>query len=112
MRCTSWLAIDHGHADLAEALEQLHDLEREIGIEIAGGLIRNEQLGFRHHGARDADALLLAGRELERPRLLLAEQAHLVERRAHAFVDFAPGTPAMISGSATLSATGRSCSSL
>ena len=39
--------------------------------------------------ARDADALLLAGRERDRRVRLAAEQADLVERRAHALLDLA-----------------------
>ena len=80
---------DHRHADLVEAFEQFHDLERELRIEIAGGFIGNEQRGFRHHRAGDADALLLAGREFQRAAFFLAEQADLIERRADALVDFA-----------------------
>ena len=80
---------DHRHADLVEALEQFHDLERELRIEIAGGLIGNEQRRLRHHRPRDADPLLLAGREFQGERFLLAEQADLIQRRPHAFVDFA-----------------------
>ena len=58
-------------------------------IEIAGRFIGNEQRRFRDHGARNADALLLAGREFQGPVFLLAEQADLIERRAHALVDLA-----------------------
>ena len=38
----------------------------ERGIEIAGGLIGNQQRRLADDGARDADALLLADRELQR----------------------------------------------
>ena len=81
---------DHRHADVVEALEELHDLEREVGIEIAGRLVGDEQRRLADDGAGDADALLLAGRELERAAALLAEESHLVERRAHPLVDLAP----------------------
>jgi hypothetical protein len=79
----------HGHAHLIEALEQSHDLERELRIEIAGGFIRNEQCRFGDDRPRDAHPLLLAGRELQGAIALMAEQADLVERRAHTLVDFA-----------------------
>src|SRR3984885_5626229 len=81
----------HRHADVVEALEELHDLEREVRIEITGGLIGDEQRRLADDGAGDADALLLAGRQLERQVALLAEESDLIERRAHALVDLAPG---------------------
>ena len=40
---------------------------RELGIEVAGGLVGDQERGLADHRAGDADALLLAGRELERP---------------------------------------------
>src|SRR5271156_742639 len=81
---------DHGHADVVEALEELHDLEREVRIEVPRRLIGDQQRGLADDGAGDADALLLAGRKLERAAALLAEQSDLVERRAHALLDLAP----------------------
>ena len=57
---------DHGDADFLEALEYAHDFDREAGIEIAGGLVGDQQLRLADDGARDADALLLADRQLER----------------------------------------------
>src|SRR5688572_18618381 len=80
----------HRDADGVEALEQVHDFEREVGIEVAGRLVGDEDRGPGDHRARDPHALLLAGRELERKGALAAEQAHLVEGRAHALVHLAP----------------------
>src|SRR5216684_1032528 len=79
----------HRHPHFVEAFEQFHDLDGEVGIEIAGGLVGNEQRRLRDHRARDAHTLLLAGRELEGSAFLLAEQADLIERSADALVDFA-----------------------
>src|ERR1035438_3159704 len=71
---------DHdSHADVVESLEQAHDLEREFGVQIAGRFIGDQQRRLRDDRARDADALLFAGRELERSALFLAEQADLVQ---------------------------------
>src|ERR1700677_1653035 len=81
----------HRHNDVVEALEELHDLEREVRIEITSGLIGDEQRRLADDGAGDADALPLAGRKLEREIALLAEESDLIERRAHALVDLAPG---------------------
>ena len=80
----------HGDADVVEALEELHDLDGEVRIQVAGGLVGDEQHRLCDDGAGDSDALLLAGRELERPALLLAQEPHLIERRAHPLVDLAP----------------------
>jgi hypothetical protein len=84
---------DHGHAHVVEALEQAHDVEREVGIQVAGGFVRDQEARFADHGARDAHALLLAGGQLQRQALFLAQQSHLIERGAHAFVDFPFGRP-------------------
>src|SRR5882757_1147630 len=80
---------DHDrYAYIVETLEQLYDLERQVGVEIAGGLIGDEELRLADDRARDSHALLFPGRELERPVLFLTEQPDLIERRAHALVDF------------------------
>jgi len=79
----------HRHAHLIEALEEPHDFEGKLRIEIAGRLIGNQQLWSRHHRARNAHSLLFPRREFQGPVFLLAEQADLIERRAHALVDLA-----------------------
>src|SRR5262245_10770344 len=78
-------------ADLVEASEQLHDLEGEIGVEVAGGLVRDDHLRPTGHRAGDADSLLLARRQSDRRVRLAAEESHDVERRAHAFLDLSAG---------------------
>ena len=40
--------------------QQLHDLDRRLGIERGRGLVGEQQLRLLHHGARDAHALALA----------------------------------------------------
>ena len=77
----------HRDADFVEALEDVHDLDREVRVEVAGRLVGDQQRRLADDRARDADALLLAGRQLDRTVLLAAEQAHLVERGAHALAD-------------------------
>src|SRR5687768_14251567 len=78
---------DDCRTHLAEALEQTHDIEREIRIEISRGLIGNQQRRLTDDGARDPDPLLLAHGQLERHSALLAAQAYLIERRPHPLVD-------------------------
>ena len=77
------------HADLVEAREELHDLERQLGVEVARRLVGDQHVGTRRDGARDTDALLLARRQRDRRMRLAAAQADLIERRAHAFLDLA-----------------------
>src|SRR6187401_3543341 len=69
----------HRHADRVEALEEVHDLEREVRVEVAGRLVGDQDRRLGDHRTRDADPLLLPRRELERKRALAAQQAHLVE---------------------------------
>ena len=86
----SCVAIRQRDPDLVEAREQLHDLERQLGIEIAGRLVGDQHVGTRRHGARDADALLLARRERDRRMRLAAAKPDLIERGPHALLDLAP----------------------
>ena len=44
----------------ADVGEELHDLDRGLGIERRRGLVGEQQLGLLHDGARDADTLALA----------------------------------------------------
>ena len=90
IRCTSWVATTTVTPTSLKRLNSFMISSARSRIEIAGGLVGNEQRRLGHDRARDSHALLLAGGELERPALLLAEQADLIERRAHALVDLAP----------------------
>ena len=45
---------------------------RQVRVEVAGGLVGDQQLRLADHRARDADALLFADRELERRGALAA----------------------------------------
>ena len=90
MSSRSCVAINSVTPDLVEAREQLHDLERQLGVEIAGRLVRDQHVGTRCHGARDTDALLLARRQRDRRMRLAAAKADLIERGAHTLLDLAP----------------------
>ena len=62
---------DDGLAVLAvERLQQVEDLVARLAIEVAGRLVAEQQRRIGDDRARDADALLLAAREL--PRVVLA----------------------------------------
>jgi hypothetical protein len=89
IRCTSWVAIRTVTPTSLKAAEQVHHLAREVRVEVAGRLVGDQHRGLAHHGAGDAHALLLAGRELEREAGFLAQQADLVERRPDALVHLA-----------------------
>ena len=54
----------HGDALVVELLEESHDLDRCSAIEIAGGLVGQEQRWLGHECAGDGDTLLLTAREL------------------------------------------------
>src|SRR5690606_9476877 len=53
----------HRGADLVELFEQVHDIARQLRIEVAGGLVGEQDGRPMHHRAGDADALLLATRQ-------------------------------------------------
>src|SRR5581483_8043393 len=77
----------HADADLVEAHEQGHHIHRQLRVEVAGRLVGQQQRRLGHHRAGNADALLLAAGQGQRVGLLLAEQAHRVERGADAAAD-------------------------
>src|SRR5688572_26336150 len=79
---------DDRHAHFLESLEYAHHLDGEGRIEVAGGLVGDEQLGFADDGTRDADTLLLAHGQLERRRTLASQQADLIERGTYASIHF------------------------
>ena len=68
---------------LVERGEQVDDRARIVGVQVAGGLVRDQHLRAVHDRARDAKPLLLASGERYRQRLLAGEETHLVEGRTH-----------------------------
>ena len=70
---------DDGRAFLVELAEHAHDLLAVRGVEVAGRLVGQDQLGLADQGAGDGDALLLAARQLRRPMLGAVRDADLVE---------------------------------
>src|SRR5438128_1932447 len=55
---------DDCYADILKSTEQAHDLQRKIRIEVACGLIGNQQRRLAHDRAGDPDPLLLSDRQL------------------------------------------------
>ena len=49
---------------VAELLEERHDLDAGLRVEVAGRLVGEDDLRLADQRARDRDALLLAAREL------------------------------------------------
>src|SRR5436190_2381433 len=59
----------HGRAPRVDLAEQVHDLEREVRIEVAGRLVGEDDHRIVDERARDRDPLLLAAGELHRIRV-------------------------------------------
>ena len=74
---------DHhdGGALLVEFGEQVHHLLAVLGVEVAGGLVGEDELGVGDHGAGDGDALLLSARELLREVLGAVGDGHPLHHR-------------------------------
>src|SRR5262245_18698963 len=68
---------------MVKLLEQIEHLLGGTTVEIAGRLVRNDDVGVGDDGARDAHPLLLASRKLSRPMPAAMGEAHRRERRAH-----------------------------
>ena len=72
---------DHDNeAVAAELLQDIHDLDRGLGIEGAGGLVGEDDLGVVNDGAGDGHALHLPARELVRPLAQVLAEAHAPKR--------------------------------
>src|SRR5690349_12025324 len=63
-----------------QGLEELDDLARLAGVQVARRLVGEEERGAGDDGAGDANELLLAAGELAREEVLLADDAEPVER--------------------------------
>ena len=57
--------LHDGGAGAVELAEKLHDFAGLRGVEVAGGLVGEQQRRRMNNGARNADQLLLAAGELE-----------------------------------------------
>ena len=68
---------EHRAAMLAvEVHQQLQDLLGRTTVEVAGGLVGEDQLGLVHEGPGDGDPLALTTRELRRPVVQALAEPH------------------------------------
>src|SRR6195952_1026956 len=79
-----------GRAGPVDPVEQLHDADAGVGIEVAGGLVGDQDLRPVHERARDRHTLLLAAGKLVRHPLALAAEPDELEGLWHDLVDVRP----------------------
>ena len=72
--------LQDGGSLSVELFEQLHDLLGLLGVQVASGLICQQQRGIVNDCARDANQLLLSAGELRRKQVLLADDVEAVQR--------------------------------
>ena len=83
---------DHDRlAVVVQLVEDLEDLVTRLAVEIAGGLVGQDQRRPVHEGARDGRALALPPRELGGPVLPALHQAHPLQRLERASLAIRPG---------------------
>ena len=69
----------NGVAVGVQRIEERHDLQAGLGVEVAGGLVGQENLGGVEQRPGDGHALLLAAGQLSRAVVQPGRQAHLVQ---------------------------------
>src|ERR1051325_505947 len=75
--------LNDGCPFLIQLLEQFHDLPALVRVQVAGGLISQNQSRFGDDGASDSDELLLAAGELRWKQVLFADDAKPIEHVSH-----------------------------
>jgi hypothetical protein len=78
---------EHRGARAVDAVEQLHDPDARLGIEVAGRLVGQQQRWVMDEGARDRDALLLAAGELVGIAVELGREAGEAQDVGHLVAD-------------------------
>ena len=97
---------DDGGAGAVDPVEQLHDADAGLRVEVAGGLVGDQQHRPVDERAGDRDALLLTAGELAGQAVLLAVQADELEHLGHDRArSRARDLPMTSSANATFSAT-------
>ena len=79
----SWVAITTVVPGAVDAVEQLHDAERRVGVEVPGRLVGQQDQRPVHEGTSDRHPLLLAAGQLVRVALELLGQADELEDGRH-----------------------------
>ena len=77
----------HSDAHLADTLQQLHHLKAQFGVDVAGGLVRNHQLGGVGQCAGHSHTLLLTAGEQVGVDLCLVLQVDKLQHVIHALLD-------------------------
>jgi hypothetical protein len=67
--------LDDGRAFRVELFEKLHDLAALVGMEITGGLVREDERGFGDECPGHADELLLSAGKLRGTEVLFPDDA-------------------------------------
>ena len=70
---------EHGCAPRGDVLEEVHDLERGVLVEVAGGLVGDQHRRLGDHRPGDGDPLLLAAGELAREGAAAVAEADRLE---------------------------------
>ena len=83
------LVRDHDHRDVyfVDGFEQLHDVHAEFGVDVAGRLVGNDELGAVGQRAGHRHALLLAAGKFVRQAVHLVLQPDQAEGERHAVLD-------------------------
>ena len=95
---------------LVKRMEGRHDVDARLGVEIPGGLVREQETGAVDQRARNGDALLLSTGELARVMRRPLRKAHRVERRQSTVAAFASRQPLGVVEKRQLDVLDRGCS--
>ena len=79
----------HGGAIFINLLEQADNVPAVLGVEVASGLISNENLGLTHDGTGNRHPLAFTTTELVRELLLFTPEADEVDHLGHCVLDLA-----------------------
>ena len=77
----------HGDAHIAHPLQQLHHLKAQLRVDVAGGLVRNDQLGAVGKCTGHSHALLFAAGEELRVDVGLVLQVDQLQHVGHTLLD-------------------------
>src|SRR3954471_24144651 len=84
---------DDGRTGAVDPVDQLHDPDRGLGVEVAGRLVAEQERRVVDEGASDADSLLLAAGELVGVVVELGAQADQAQDVRHLAADHLPVLP-------------------
>ena len=81
----------HGGAQGVDAHKEVHQLQRPLGIQVSGGLVRNDGIGVIHESPGNGHPLLLAAGELRGIVIRLLFEAHQIQHIGNALTDLLVG---------------------